>query len=125
MVSDKHDATELLDDPDLGLMEERPTGDTPFNQTVDMLSKTGGPELELMCRNNRAISEAATMCYAMIAKFHSSYIQGRYNQLMRLTVSNNGLGRSEMVQSLQAGSGVPGEYFETQSGANQGFVEEE
>lgn len=125
MVSEKHDAEELLDDPMIGLEESGPVGETPFNQTVDMLSRTRGPELELMCRMNRPIAEAATVCYAMVAKFHCDYLIGRMDQIMRLSVSNGGLGREEMVRSLQAGSGVPGEYYESQSATNQGFIEDQ
>lgn len=30
---------------------------------------------------------------------------------MRISISSGGLGRKEMVEALQSGSGVPGEFF--------------
>ena len=125
MVTEKHDAEELLDDPTIGFEEEGPVGSTPFDQTVNILTRTEGPELELMGRVNRNVAEAATAMYAMVHKFHSNYLAGRMDQILRLTVSNGGMGRDEMVRSLQAGSGVPGEYYESQSGINKGFIEDQ
>ena len=124
MVTEKLDAEELLNDPTIGLEDEGPVGATTYDKTASMLTKTQGPELELMARVNRPVAEVATAIYSMVAKFHSAYLIGRMDQILRLTVSNGGLGRDEMVRSLQAGSGVPGEYYESQNGANQGFIED-
>lgn len=96
-------------------------GDTPFNQTVDYLAKTGGPELELFCRSNKGLIEAAEVAYAEIYRFHSKYVEGMMNQIMRFSVSANGKGREELVTSLQAGSGVPDGYYESQSASSVGF----
>ena len=99
------------------------SGDTPFNQTVDILSKTGGPQLELFCRSNKGLIEAAEVAYAEMFRFHSKYVEGMMNQIMRFSVSANGKGREEMVQSLQAGSGVPDSFYESQS-SSVGFSQE-
>ena len=48
--------------------------------------------------------------------YNSHYIRGRLDTLMRLHVSMGGKGRAEMVQSLQAGSGVPGEFYDQGGG---------
>lgn len=124
MATEKRSGVELLEEPDVGFTGGPMDSETPFNQTVDMLSKTEGKELELMCRTNRQIAEAATIGYNMAFCFHSKYVTGKIDQIMRLSVSNGGQGRAEMVQSLQAGSGVPDSYYEAQSGINKGFIEE-
>lgn len=128
MADEKKSGEELLDDPQYGFSEfggsnlaEMPT---PFTQTIDLLAVTGDKELELMCRATPQIAKAAQVGYAMIQRFHSSYILGRIEQIERLSVSIKGEGRAEIVQSLQAGSGVPDSYYEAQSGMNKGFVEE-
>lgn len=97
--------------------------ETPFNQTVDILSSTSGPRLELFCRSNKSLVEAAEVCYNMAYRFKSKYIMGRMDQIMRFSVSANGQGRAEMVQSLQAGAGVPDSFYENQN-STIGFTSE-
>ena len=125
MVESKRSGAELLDEDyeGDGSFESDPM-QTPFNQTVDILSTTGGPRLELFCRSTKSLVEAAEVCYNMAYRFKSPYIIGRMNQIMRFSVSANGQGRSEMVQSLQAGSGVPDSFFESQANQQMGFTTE-
>ena len=113
----------LLSNPeDEGDQGER-TPDTPFDTAVGLLSTTKGPHLELMCRATKSIAEAAAVSYSMIYRFQSNYIKGRMEQIERLSVSISGQGRGEIVQSLQAGSGVPDAFYETGGGANTTFSE--
>lgn len=114
MLNENYDEMSFESDP----ME------TPFNQTVDILATTGGPKLELFCRSNKALVEAAEVCYNMAYRFHSSYIKGRMDQIMRFSVSSNGQGRGELVTALQAGSGVPDSFYESQGAGNMGFSSE-
>lgn len=108
--------------------EEEDTGgerapDTPFDTAVGLLSSTEGKRLELMCRATKSIAEAAEVSYNMIYRFRSQYIKGRMEQIERLSVSISGQGRGEIVQSLQAGSGVPDAFYETGGGANSTFTD--
>lgn len=98
------------------------TNDTPFNQTVDFLAKTGGPHLELFCRSNKGLIEAAEVAYAEVFRFHSKYVEGMMDQIMRFSVSASGKGREELVQSLQAGAGVPDGFYEAQGASSVGFT---
>lgn len=122
MSDDKRSGSELLDEP-LDDMDGNVV-QTPFDQTVTLLATTRGESLELFCRANSKIAEAAQLCYNMQYRFHSNYIAGRINQIMRFSVGLNGQGRSELVQSLQAGSGVPDAFYESQNGSNVGFMSE-
>lgn len=125
MANSKRSGAELLDeDYEEEEMIESDPMQTPFNQTVDFLSVTDGPKLELFCRSTRPLVEAAEICYSMVYKFDSNYIKGRMNQIMRFSVSANGKGREEMVQSLQAGSGVPDSFYENASNVQMGFSTE-
>jgi len=127
-MAGKKTGADLLDEEydseeEIGLSPSS-SNETPFNQTVDFLAKTGGPQLELFCRSNKGVVEAAEVAYAEIYRFHSDYVAGLMNQIMRFTVSANGKGREELVQSLQAGAGVPDGYYEAQSASSAGFVPE-
>ena len=99
--------------------------DTPFNQVIDMLSVTEGKKLELMTRANKAMADAMSIGYGMVFRFGSGYVGERIDQLKRLAVSMGGKGRTEIVQSLQAGSGVPDSFFEMQSNATKTYSSEE
>lgn len=122
-MSDKKSGAELLEEPQFndfggGLSE------TPFNSTMDALLTTGDKTLELMCRASKPIAEAASVAYNIAFRFKSKYVIGKVEQIERLSVSLGGQGRAEVVQSLQAGSGVPGEFYENGSPGIKGYAEE-
>lgn len=121
MTDSKKSGGELLDEPFLDSFDE--STPTPFDQTVDYLATTEGKKLELFHRSTPAVAEALQVSYSMVYRFQSKYIQGKGNQLMRLTVSREGAGRQELVDSLKAGSGVPDAFYESQ-GSNAGFSSE-
>ncbi len=89
---------------------------TPFDKTYDVLTSTGGPKLEMMTRTTRKLARAVDVGFNLMFNYNSHYIRGRLDTLMRLHVSMGGKGRAEMVQSLQAGSGVPGEFYDQGGG---------
>lgn len=124
MASEKRSGEELLEEPDLGFSDGSPNIDTPFDLTTKVLTETGGERLELMCRATRNIIDAASVAYNIQSRFDSKYIAGKIEQIERFSVSFRGLGREEMVRSLQAGSGVPDGFYEAQSDVNKGFVED-
>lgn len=99
-------ATDLLRNPqirDVGDMPEA-EGDTPYDKALDMLSVLQGPQLEIMTRTNARMIDAANVAYNIYMNFHSEYIIGRFNQIMRFAVSLQGKGRTEVVDSLKAGA---------------------
>ena len=125
-ADEKKTGEDLLEDPNISFsdMGGGVEMETPFRQAIDLLAVTGDEELELMCRATHQIAEAAAIGYNMIFRFNSRYIKGRIEQLERLSVSISGKGRAEVVQSLQAGSGVPDSFYDVQAGSNRGFAEE-
>lgn len=107
-------ATELLDNPqfDMSMFEGGKSGpSTPFDQAFGALTTTGGPKLELLTRTNKKLSIAIDRTYNRCFNFHSIYLRGRIDTLMRMAVSMQGKGRSEIVDSLRAGSGVPDSFY--------------
>lgn len=126
MSKKRKSATELLDEP---LITE-PTEDemsaepvTPFDRAYGVLTATGGERLEMMTRTTKKLAEAINMGYNMIWNFRSAYLRGRMDTLMRVHVSLEGKGRAEMVQALQAGSGVPGEFYDQGDGSLNSFAD--
>ena len=126
MSDEKRTGEDLLDEPNVGFSDTSGMSEmeTPFHQAIDLLAVTRGKELELFSRATHQIAQACTIGYNMIYRFGTMYIEGRIEQIERLSVSIRGLGRDEVVRSLQAGSGVPDAYYENMSGSNKGFVEE-
>lgn len=123
-------ATELLDNPaieDEFEMEESSydsdSSGTPFDKSFNVLTCTSGDYLELMTRTTPQLAQAIGVGYNLLFNFRSRYIRGRLDTIMRLHVSMEGKGRAEMVQALQAGSGVPGEYFDQGNGTMHSFVD--
>ena len=114
----------MLEDPEIGYNDGSANVQTPFDRTVEILNETGGKGLEMMCRATREIIDAASIAYNLQERFDCKYIAGKIEQIERFSVSFRGQGREEMVRSLQAGSGVSDGFFESQSGANRGYVEE-
>ena len=124
MSEEKRSGEELLEDPEIGYNDGSANVQTPFDRTVEILNETGGKGLEMMCRATREIIDAASIAYNLQERFDCKYIAGKIEQIERFSVSFRGQGREEMVRSLQAGSGVSDGFFESQSGANRGYVEE-
>lgn len=114
---------DLMSEPEDVVEQGDRQPDTPFDTAVGLLSSTKGHRLELMCRATKSIADAAAVSYGMVYRFRSEYIRGRMEQIERLSVSISGQGRGEIVQSLQAGSGVPDAFYETGGGANATFSE--
>lgn len=120
----KPPASELLESPIIDEIEDDGGGDgTPFDKAYTSLTVTGGKSLELMTRATPKLAQAISVAYTMKFNFHSRYIQGFEDTLMRMHVSMGGKGRSEMVQSLQAGSGVPGEYYDAGNPNKNSFID--
>ena len=117
-------ATDLLDNPLITDDGDNGSGNaTPFDKAYTVLTTTTGNKLELMTRTTPKLAQAIGVGYNMMFNFRSTYIRGRLDTLMRIHVSMGGKGRAEMVQSLQAGSGVPGEYYDASNPTLNSYVD--
>lgn len=131
MAKKKKSATDLLENPkfteDSPIFEpspDEPVADgTPFDKSYNALTCTGGPVLELMTRSTKKVAKALDLGYTLCYNYKSPYIRGKLDLLMRTRVSMGGRGRAEMVQALQAGSGVPGEYYDKGEPSYKAFLE--
>ena len=106
---------DLLDNPDEFPMDDPVGLQTPFDKATDLLSTTEGKTLEIMTRTTQEIAEAAAISYGLSTMFGLSYIKGRMEQIERLAISRGGQGRTDIVDSLKAGSGVSDGFYETQT----------
>ena len=136
-MAKKKPATDLLENPviteDTPLFEDEiapPAGPmggiqdgTPFDKAYDVLTATTGPRLELMTRTTKKLARALDVGYNLMFNYRSRYVRGRLDMIMRTHVSIGGKGRAEMVQSLQAGSGVPGEYYDKGDTSYKAFLD--
>lgn len=121
---EKPPASKLLEDPlitddgdDEGGMA------TPFDRAFGVLTSTTGARLELMTRTTPKLAAAVNVGYNMMFNYRSMYLRGKIDTLMRIHVSMGGKGRAEMVQSLQAGSGVTDGFYESGNPATHSFLD--
>lgn len=114
-LADPRPATDLLDDPIIqeGDIEElnEVEGVTPFDKAYGALMTINGPRLELLTRTTPKLAVAIDHAFNRIANFGSIYLTRRIATIERLSVSMDGKGRAELIQALQAGAGVPGEFY--------------
>ena len=92
---------------------------TPFEQVYGALLDTHGDKLEMMARMTPSLTLALYRNHTRRSKYDSDFDNDEKDLLLRMSISNGGLGRREMVEALQAGSGVPGEYYGNGLGAGQ------
>lgn len=108
-------AEDLLvpEDEELNLIPERETAPvhTPFDQVYAALLSTEGERLEMMSRTTPSLAVALYRNNTRRCKYDSSFDNEEKNLLLRVSISTGGLGRKEMVEALQSGAGVPGEFF--------------
>lgn len=97
---------DMLKHPEVGDVGDMPVmeGDTPYDKAIDLLSVLSGPQMEIMTRTNARMVEAGNVAYNLYSNFHSQYIVGKVDQIMRFAVSFQGKGRGEVVDSLKAGA---------------------
>ena len=116
-------AEALLDAPLITENDYQGPNSTPFDRAYGALTSLSGAPLEIMTRTTRKLAVAITASYTMIANYKSPYLRGRMDTIMRAHVSQGGKGRSEMVQALQAGSGVPGEFYDAGNPNKNSFID--
>ena len=89
--------------------------DLPVKNVTDKLYKTDGKELEIVTRANPMLIRAVTFGNVYCGRFNSKYAQGRVDQLMRLAISMEGQGRTDLIECLRAGGSTPDAYFSAET----------
>ena len=89
---------------------ERP--ELPFNKSTEFLTSTDGLQLEIMTRLSSPMMAAAIQNeYSYRYVFGSRYIVGKIEQMERCAISQNGLGRREIIEALGAADRTPDAYY--------------
>lgn len=91
---------------DRGNKPELPVKDIARRLTVET-----GPALEITTRTTATMAFAARFCMVYTERFTSSYAAAVAGQIERLAISMGGQGRRDLIDALQAGGSVPGEYY--------------
>lgn len=101
--------------------------DAPVNTVVKAQTPTKGHPLEIGSRiTNRHMSDAMQISYTMVEMYHSKYVAGKKDLLLRMAISKDGLGRHELIDTLKAGGSLPDSYYEpTGSEKYPSWTEEE
>ena len=100
--------------------------DLPINSVVRELVNQNGPSLEVTTRTTQQLAFAAAMghLYGSPISYDSDWVKSRIDQLLRLGISVNGLGRQDLINALAAGQ-IPGEYYTDDKGSREfSFIEE-
>lgn len=85
----------------------------PVKDIARRLTVEEGAALELTTRTTATMAYAAQFCLIYTMRFNSGYAAARIGQIERLAVSMGGQGRRDLIDALQAGGSVPGEYYST------------
>lgn len=92
----------------------------PINRVTDELTHTSGEDLELSARVNPRLVNAVQVGFIFSESLHSDYVRGRIEQMLRLSVSMDGKGRQELIDTLSAGGQLPESYYNrTESGIRE------
>lgn len=90
--------------------------DAPVNTVVRAQTPTRGHALEIGTRiTNRHVSDAMLISYTMVEGYKSEYVAGKKDLLLRMAIAKNGLGRTELIETLRAGGSLPDSYYESPS----------
>lgn len=113
-------AADLKNNPHLRTMPEAP--EAPVKTVVDKLSATEGKQLQLTTRTNASIAKAMHTAYLYGEIFDLQVIRGEAELLMRMAISQGGLGRRELIDSLDAGGKMPAEYYTDAKRSDAAYV---
>ena len=87
--------------------------DAPVNTVVRAQTPTTGHKLEIASRvTNRHIVDAMQLSYVMTEVYRSKFVEGLKDQMLRMSISKEGLGRGELIETLRAGGSLPESYYE-------------
>lgn len=83
----------------------------PVKDIARRITVEEGRALELTTRTTGLIANVAQFCLIYTERFNSKYAQARIGQIERLASSMNGQRVRDLIDALQAGGAVPGEYY--------------
>lgn len=92
------------------LGKDRP--DPPVSRAMGHLTVTDGPLLEEMARvKGPDMIRALTVGHILGTMYGSKYIRGRIDQILRVSVSDAGQGRRDIIDVVDAGGVLPEAYY--------------
>lgn len=83
----------------------------PVKDIAKRLTVEDGAAIEITTRTTATMAYAAQFCLIYTERFKSEYAKARIGQIERLAISMGGQGRRDLIDALQAGGAVPGEYY--------------
>ena len=83
----------------------------PVKDIARRLTVEEGRPLEITTRTTGIMANAAQFCLIYTNRYGSAYAADRIGQIERLAISMGGQGRRDLIDALQAGGSVPGEYY--------------
>lgn len=101
--------------------------DLPIKTATSILTQTSGKGLLQNARTNRYLAEGVMFGYAWMARWKDPYVQEKVDYILNLSISNDGDGRRDIIDCLQAGGAVPDAYYtggNKSPGGDTGYVRE-
>lgn len=90
--------------------------DAPVSKGITNLTTESGPRLQLMSRiSNRETMQAVAIANIYTNIYGSAYVKGRIDEILRVNVGRDGLGRREIIDIVEAGGSLPPEYYTGQN----------
>lgn len=93
------------------LLDRSNKPELPVKDIAKRLTVEDGKPLEITTRTTATIANASQFCLIYTLRFNSRYAEARIGQIERLAISMGGQGRRDLIDALQAGGAVPGEYY--------------
>lgn len=88
----------------------------PVSKAISYLAITDGKLLETLTRTNSKIVSAIDSGTVYVYRYRSNYVLSRIQQIERLAISSDGLGRSEMIEAVRAGGAMPDSFYQPDTG---------
>lgn len=101
--------------------------DLPIKTATSILTQTTGEGLLQNARTNRYLAEAVMFGYPWLARWGDDYVGKKVDDILNLSISNDGQGRRDIIDCLQAGGAVPDAYYtggEKKIGSDTSYVRE-
>lgn len=112
-MAKKKNVSDLMDE-DYEEPQAAPMPDAPVNTVVKAQTPTRGHALEIGSRiTNKHVSDALLISYTMVEGYRSDYVAGKKDMLLRMAIAKDGLGRTELIETLRAGGSLPDSYYDS------------
>lgn len=102
-------ATDLVKNP---YFTPKQMAEPPVSRAMDTLTVVDGAPLEEMARvDSPEMVKAVSIGYIYSRVYGCKYVEGRVDQILRLSIARQGLGRREIVDVIEAGGQLPEGYY--------------